>query len=204
MKRSTCMLLLWALPTAVILAANVPTAKKIADIADTEAKTGGQFRVIRLEGEDADSDLSPRQWDVTVYDIVRGNHATTIRFKDGLAVSTTGAVRVFDDAHWTQFGRNFTGYDPAEIIQLARWKLDSTDVLARIATLPGMDKVQITDVKMALRKLSDGDVPPVWHVKVKVRSKLKPGREGWIGVVELSAETGEVIQTTLRPERLTD
>ena len=204
MKCSTYMLLLWALPTAAILAANVPTAKKIADLADAEIKTGGQFRIIRIEGEDADSDLSPRQWDVTVYDPVRGNHATTIRFKDSMAVSMTGAVRVFDDARWTQFGRNFTGYDPSEIIQLVRWKLDSPDVLARIAMLPGMDKVQITDVKMILRKLSDGEVPPVWSVNVKVRSKLKPGREGWIGVVELSAETGEVIQNTLRPERLTD
>jgi len=204
MKRSTWMLLVWALPVATILAANVPTAKKAADLANSEVKTGDQFRVLRIEGEDTDSDLHPRQWDITVYDAQRGNHATTVRLKDGVTVSVAGAVRVFDDAHWTQFGRNFTGYDPAEIIPLARWKLDSPDVLNHIARLPGMDKVQITDVKMALRKLSDGDVPPIWRVKVKVRSILQPGREGWIGVVELSAETGEVIQNSLRPERLTD
>jgi hypothetical protein len=204
MKRSIWMLLLWIIPLATILAANVPTAQKNADLANTEVKTGGQFRVIRLEGEDTDSDLHPRQWDITVYDTQRGNHATTVRFKDGVAVSLAGAVRVFDDARWTRFGRNFTGYDPSEIIQLARWKLDSPDVLNRIAGLPGMDKTQITDVKMALRKLSDGDVAPIWRVKVKARSKLQPGREGWIGIVELSAETGEVIQNSLRPERLTN
>ncbi len=198
------MLLLWIIPLATILAANVPTAQKNADLANTEVKTGGQFRVIRLEGEDTYSDLHPRQWDITVYDTQRGNHATTVRFKDGVAVSLAGAVRVFDDARWTRFGRNFTGYDPSEIIQLARWKLDSPDVLNRIAGLPGMDKTQITDVKMALRKLSDGDVAPIWRVKVKARSKLQPGREGWIGIVELSAETGEVIQNSLRPERLTN
>ena len=198
------MLLLWALPAATILAANVPTAKKVAELANTEINTGGQFRVIRMEGEDTDSDLHPRQWDVTVYDGQRGNHATTIRFKDGVAVSVAGAVRMFDDARWTQFGRNFTGYDPSEIISVSRWKLDSSDVLSRVAGLPGMDKLQITGTKMALRKLSDGDVPPIWRAKIKARSKLQPGREGWIGVVELSAETGEVIQNSLRPERLTD
>ena len=202
MKRSTWMMLLWALPVATIFAANVPTAKKAAELAGTEVKTDGQFRVIRLEGEDADSDLRPRQWDITVYDTQRGNHATTVRFKDGVAVSAAGAVRVFDDARWTQFGRNFTGYDPSEIIQLARWKLDSPDVLNNVAALPGMDKVQITDVTMVLRKWSDGDVAPVWRVKVKARSKRQPGREGWIGSVDLSAETSEVIQSTLRPERL--
>ena len=202
MKHSTWMLLLWALPTATIFAANIPTAKKTAELAGIEAKTDGQFRIIRLEGEEADSDLRPRQWDVTVYDTQRGNHATTFRFKDGVAVSVAGAVRVFDDARWTQFGRNFTGYEPSEIIQLVRWKLDSTDALNRIAVLPGMDNVQITDVKMVLRKWSDGDVAPVWRVKVKARSKRQPGREGWIGVVDLSAETSEVIQSTLRPERI--
>lgn len=204
MKRSVWLLLVWALPVVTILAANVPTAKKIAELANAEIKTGGQFRVLRLEGEETDSDLHPRQWDITVYDAQRGNHATTIRFKDGMAVSMTGAVRVFDDARWTQFGRNFTGYDPSEIISVTRWKLDSPDVLNRVAALPGMEKLQITDAKMALRKLSDGDVPPIWRVKVKARSKLQPGREGWIGVVELSAETGEVIQNSLRSERLTD
>ena len=204
MKRSIWMLLVWALPVATILAANVPTAKKVAELANAEIKTGGQFRVLRLEGEETDSDLHPRQWDITVYDAQRGNHATTIRIKDGVAVSMTGAVRVFDDARWTQFGRNFTGYDSSEIISVKRWKLDSPDVLNRVAALPGMDKLQITDAKMALRKLSDGDVPPIWRVKVKARSKLQPGREGWIGVVELSAETGEVIQNSLRSERLTD
>ena len=57
MKRSTWMLLLWALPTATIFAANIPTAKKTAELAGIEAKTDGQFRIIRLEGEEADSDL---------------------------------------------------------------------------------------------------------------------------------------------------
>jgi len=204
MKRSAWILLLWMLPLATVLAANVPTAKKAAEIANTEVKTGGQFRVLRIEGEDTDSDLRLRQWDITVYDAHRGNHATTVRIKDGMVISATGAVRVFDDTRWAKFGRNFTGYDPAEIIQLARWKLDSPDILNKVAALPGMENTQLTDAKMILRKLSDGDVPAIWRVKVKARSKSQPGREGWIGVVELSAETGEVIQNDLHPERLTD
>ena len=180
------------------------TAKKAADIANTEAKTGGQYRVLRLEGEDADSDLRLRQWDVTVYAADRGNNAMMIRIKDGLVVSTSTAVRLFDDARWTKFGRNFSGYNSAEIIQPTRWKLDSPDTLAKVAALPGLEKLQLTDAKMSLRKLSDGDVPAIWRVKVKARSKIQPGREGWIGAVDLSAETGEVIKNDLRPEHLTD
>ena len=204
MKRSFPILLMWFLPVAAVLAGAVPTAKKAADLANTEAKTGGQYRVLRVEGENADSDLRLRQWDVTVYSAERGNNAMLIRVKDGIVVSTTGAVRLFDDARWTKFGRNFSGYNLAEVIQLAHWKLDSADVLARVAALPGLEKLQVTDAKMLLRKLSDGDVPAIWRVKVKARSKAQPGREGWIGAVDLSAETGEVIKNDLRSEHLTD
>ena len=204
MKRSLSILLAWSLPLTAVLAGAVPTAKKAADLANTEAKTGGPYRVLRVEGEEADSDLRLRQWDITVYAGDRGNNAMMIRIKDGIVVSTTSAVRLFDDARWTKFGRNFSGYNLAEVLQPARWKLDSPEVLAKVAALPAMEKLQLTDAKMSLRKLSDGDVPAIWRVKVKARSKTQPGREGWVGAVDLSAETGEVIKNDLHAEHLTD
>jgi len=203
-KRSFSILLVWSLPFITVLAGVVPTAKKAADLANTEAKTGGPYRVLRVDGENADSDLRLRQWDITVYSGDRANKAMLIRIKDGIVVSTTSAVRLFDDARWSNFGRNFSGYSVAEIIQTSRWKLDSPDVLARVAALQGLEKLQLTDAKMSLRKLSDGDVPAIWRVKVKARSKTQPGREGWIGAVDLSAETGEVIKNDLHSEHLTD
>ena len=204
MKRSFSILLVWSLSVVAVFAGALPTAKKAADLANAEAKTGNVYRVLRVDGENADSDLRLRQWDITVYSSDRGNKALLIRIKDGIVVSTTSAVRLFDDARWSSFGRNFTGYNVAEIIQTGRWKLDSPDVLTRVAALPDLEKLQITDAKMSLRKLSDGDVPAIWRVKVKARSKAQPGREAWIGAVDLSAETGEVIKNDLHSEHLTD
>ena len=204
MKRSFSILLVWSLSVVAVFAGALPTAKKAADLANAEAKTGNVYRVLRVDGENADSDLRLRQWDITVYSGDRANKAMLIRIKDGIVVSTTSAVRLFDDARWSNFGRNFSGYSVAEVIQTGRWKLDSSDVLARVAALPALEKLQLTDAKMSLRKLSDGDVPAIWRVKVKARSKTQPGREGWIGTVDLSAETGEVIKNDLHSEHLTD
>ena len=139
MKRSILVMLACGMTMPGVWAGTVPTAMKAAELADNEVKTGGQFRVVRLEGEDTDSDLRPRQWDITVYDTIRGNHATTVRVKDGVVVSTAGAVRMLDDTRWSQFGRNFTGYDPSEIILFNRWNLDSSDALNKVPALPGMD-----------------------------------------------------------------
>jgi hypothetical protein len=185
-----------------LTAGNVPTAKRVADLAHARFQSGSQNQIIRLEGVDADSDLRPRQWDVTVFDPNRANKGTVIRLRDGVVVSVAGAVRMFDDARWSKFDRNFSGYDVGEVINPARWKLDSTDAVTKIGALPGMTNIQLVDVRMTLVKLSDGDVPPVWRVKVRGRSRVVPSREAWIGAVSFSAETGEVLKNDLRPERL--
>ena len=182
-------------------AGNLPAAKKARDIANT--KFGGVTTnyAIRLEGSFADSDLTPRQWDVTFFDAKRNNNGTVVRVRDGAAVSVGGAVRLVDDARFSNFLRNFTGYEAAEILNLSKWKLDSDDALAKVKTLAG-EKIRVTDVKMTLEKLSDGEVAPVWSIRVKARSKVQPGQEVWIGSVQLSAESGEVLKNELQPDRL--
>ncbi|MCG3150289.1 MAG: hypothetical protein PCFJNLEI_03772 [Verrucomicrobiae bacterium] len=183
-------------------AGNVPSAKKALEVATTSESSVASNRLIRLEGTGSDSDMRPRQWDLTFFDSKRKNKGTVVRVKDGAAVSVAGAVRVMDDARVDAGLRNFTGYSPAEVINLARWKLDSNEALAKVSGLAGLEKVQLTDVKMELQKLSDGDVAPVWRVRVKARLRDKPGNENWIGGVELSAETGEILRNDLNVDRL--
>lgn len=196
-------LLITAICASGAYASNLPSAKRAIELANTQITTGADNKVIRLEGKDADSDLKPRQWDVTVYDPTRANKASSIRIKDGVVVSIAPAVRMFDDARWGHFGRNFTGYDIGEVISMNRLKLDSADAVAKVAALPGLkDVVQLTAVEMTLKKLSDGDVPPVWRIKIKGRLKSAPARELWIGQVQLSAETGEVLKNETNVDRL--
>lgn len=202
MYTQSLMLALSLFTASFALAGGLPTAKKAAEMANARVGGGKQFQVIRLEGSNADSDLRPRQWDVTVYNPANANHAVVIRIKDNAVASETGAVRLFDDARWTSFGRNFTGYDLKEILTQSRWKLDSTDALRKIAGQEFMSQLQLVDVKMELRKLSDGDVPPVWRVSLRARLKAQPGREAWIGSVDLNAETGELLKNETHPDKL--
>jgi hypothetical protein len=183
-------------------AVNLPTAKEAKELANSRFVSGNQNQVIRVVGSYSDSDLKPRRWDITFFDGRRGHNASVVRIKDGVVISSTGSIRLFDDARWSHFGRNFTGYDADEVINQQRWKLDSPEALNRVLSLPALANVQVTDVVMTLRKLSDGDVPPVWHITLRARSRAEPRRQAWIGYVDLNAETGDVLANEARVGKL--
>jgi hypothetical protein len=185
-----------------VLAVNLPTAKEAKELANSRFVSGAQNQVIRIIGTYSDGDLKPRRWDVTLFDGRRGHNATVVRVRDGVVVSATGSIRLFDDARWSHFGRNFTGYDPDEVINQQRWKLDSPEALTRVLSLPALANVQVTEVVMTLRKLSDGDVPPVWRIALRARSRAVPRRQAWIGYVDLNAETGDILANETRVGKL--
>jgi hypothetical protein len=155
-----------------------------------------------MEGSVSDSNLQPRQWDVLLYDPKRTNGGTVVRVKDGAVKSVGASVRMFDDARWKHFGRNFSGYNTGEIISMSRWGIDSDKLISSVVALPKLADVQVTEVRLTLRKLSDGDVPPVWTIKLRARPKHNPSRERWIGSLQVNAESGEVIADNLNVDVL--
>jgi hypothetical protein len=185
------------------LAVTVPTAKQALEVANLQIATNAQNQVIMMEGTRSDSSLSPRQWDITFFDTNRVNDGLMVRVKDGAVVNKSGSLRMFDDPRWSRFGRNFAGYYPDEVIKLKRWKLDSDQIVRTAQAHPKLTSLQVTDVVLLLRKSSDGDVPPVWRIKVRARPPQKPSRESWVGYLEYNAETGELLVDELRVEGLT-
>ena len=174
-------------------AIDLPTAKGALALANAKVDTNAQNQVIVIEGNRSDSDLRPRQWDITMFDTNRVNNGLLVRVKDGAVVSQSGSVRMFDDAHWNHFDRNLSGYSTKEIVNLKRWKLDSDQILRVAQTHPKLAGLQVMEVVLTLRKASDGDVPPVWRIKVRARPQNNPRREGWIGYLEYNAENGELL-----------
>jgi hypothetical protein len=155
-----------------------------------------------IEGTDSDSNLVPRLWDITLFDTNRVNYGLIVRVKDGAVVSKSGSLRLFDDAHWSHFGRNFSGFYREEIINPKRWKLDSDQIVRAVQAHPKLAGLQVTQVVLTLRKVNDGDVPPVWRIKVRARPQQNPKRESWAGFLEYNAETGELLADELRVEGL--
>jgi hypothetical protein len=187
---------------ALAEAVQVPTAKNALAIANGSVDEGVKDQVISFEGTSSDSTLQPRQWDVVLYDPARSNGGTIVRVKDGAVMSVGASVRMFDDARWKKFGRNFTGYDLSEIINMGRWTIDSDKLIASVIAIPKLANIQVTEVKLMLRKLSDGDVPPIWTITLRARPKHNPSRERWIGNLQVNAESGEVITDNLNVDAL--
>ena len=184
-------------------AANLPTARQAVEIANKRLAPHNQNQVLQVVGRHSDSDLRIRDWSITFYDDTRVNNAVTVRVEDGQDAGAEAPLRMFQDGRWDHFDRNFTGFARGEIINLQRWKLDSDDVLKKVLKDPKLEGVQVTEVRMALRKLSDGDVPPVWRIWLRARSRTRPSRESWIGHVDVSAESGEVLANELHVAKLT-
>jgi hypothetical protein len=175
----------------------VPSAKNALAIANGPVDDAVKDQVMSVEGTSSDSNLQPRQWDFVLYDPNRANGGTIVRVKDGAVKSVGSSVRMFDDGRWKKFGRNFTGYDPSEIISMGRWTIDSDKLISSVVGLPKLADVQVTAVRMSLRKLSDGDVPPVWTIQLRARPKHNPSLERWVGSLQVNAESGEVISDNL-------
>ena len=194
---------LFVLAAGTAFAGSLPTARQAMEIANKRLVPHDQNQVVRIEGRHSDSDLHIREWNITFYDDTRVNKALTVRVRDGQDTDADVPLRLFEDARWEHFDRNFSGYARGEIIALQHWKLDSDEALNKMLKDPKLGNVQVTEVRMALRKLSDGDVPPVWRVWLRGRSRTDPKHESWIGHIDLSAESGEVLANELRPGKLT-
>ena len=190
--------------SSVALSADLPTARQAVSIAKKRMSPVSQDQVLRIEGRRSDPELRIRQWDITFYDDTRVNNAIAVRVDDGQDTETQVRLRMFENASWDHFDRNFTGFSRKEVIDPARWKIDSDDAMSKVLKQPGLSEVQVTEVRMTLCKLSDGEVPPVWRVYLRARSKTNPSREAAIGYVELSAESGEVLRNETRVDKLLD
>lgn len=180
----------------------VPTAKQAVELANQKIDASARNHILIIEGDHSDSDMRPRQWDITFYDTAKKHGGVLVRVKDGAVVSTSRSVRLFDDARMSRFERNFSGYDNSEVMNASRWRMDSDEVITKALRHPSLKQVQATEVRLTLRKLSDGDVPPVWHVKVRARQLDKPKRDRWVGYEEFNADYGELLVDQLRVDRL--
>jgi hypothetical protein len=183
-------------------AGGIPAAKACVKIAQHQVEPAARANLVLIEGRDSDSNLQPRRWDITFYDPHRLNGGVVVRVKDAAVTSVSTSIRMLDDGSWSRFERNFTGYKAEEVIPSARWKLDSDQAIAKVVGLSRLANIQVTETRVSLRKLSDGDVPPVWRVSVRGRHRNNPSNERWLGSVQINAETGETLADDLRLDRL--
>ncbi len=183
--------------TAGVTRAEPLSARRALELANQRVTDGAQNNLLWMEGTMSDSSLRPRHWEVTFYDPERLNAGTMVRIQDSAVVKIGGAVRLFDDARWKRFGRNFSGYSLDELVDLNRWRHDSDAITARVVAHPRLADYTVTGVRMLLRKPSDGDVAPIWRVRVLARPKGEGARDRWVGQLTYNADSGELLRDDL-------
>lgn len=188
--------LVWQVAAGLALA-NTLTARQAMNLANQRVTDAAQNNLIWIEGTHSDVNLRPRIWEVTFYDPARLNAGTMVRIQDDQVLKVGGAVRLFDDARWTRFGRNFTGYHVNEIISLKRWNVDSDAIVQKASSHPRLSGYEVVGVRLLLRKPSDGDVAPNWRVTIRARARDRDSGARWIGSLTYNAETGELLRDDL-------
>ncbi len=184
-------------------AVEVLTARQALARAQTVVGPTVQNQLVAVAGLDSDPQLRLRVWDFTFYDARRSQRGVVVRVKDAALIGTRGAsLRLFEDAKWRHFGRNFSGFEPTEVLNLSHWVFDSDQIIANVVSHPKLAGMEVTAVRMWLRKPSDGDVPPQWRIEVRARLRSDPRQEKWIGYLQYSAQTGQLLVDELRTARL--
>lgn len=178
-------------------AIELPTAKGALALANEQVDASVKDMVIVIRGLRADTNLRPRIWEITLYDTNRLNDGTVVKVKDGAVISTGSSLRMFDDGRGKNFSRNFSGYWPEEVINVGRWSMDSDQLIETVRSHPRLLNYTVTEVSMVLRKLSDGNVPPAWRIRIRARPNDDPARERWVGYLTYNAESGELLRDEL-------
>jgi hypothetical protein len=184
-------------------AVEVLTAKQALARAQAVVGPAVAPQLIAVAGMDSDPQLRLRVWDFTFHDPQRAQRGVVVRVKDAALIGTRGAnLRLFEDARWRHFGRNFSGFEPTEVLNLNHWVFDSDRIVASVVSHPKLTGLEVTGVRLWLRKPSDGDVPPQWRVEVRARPRSDPRLERWSGFLQFSAETGQLLVDELRLGKL--
>jgi hypothetical protein len=93
-------------------------------------------------------------------------------------------------------------YKQEEVIDLARVKKDSDDILEILRRTSAVDSLNLTGLDFWLRKEGRGPLgAPIWRVDVfAVKSgETTERRVGW---AEIHAETGQILRMKLDPARV--
>ena len=178
-------------------AAELPSAKQALALANEQVDADVKDQVVVMVGVNSDSDLRPRVWEIVLYDPNRINDGVKLTVKDGAVTAISSSLRMFDDGRWKSFSRNFSGYWPEEIINVGRWAKDSDAIIEAVKSHASLAEYAVTELQFNLRKLSDGDVPPAWRVRVRARPKDNAFREHWVGYLQFNADTGELLRDEL-------
>jgi hypothetical protein len=161
-------------------------------------KEGNQYvgvqskdKVVQIRSEKSIGTLTPDIWRVVYYDPDAPLKAVEVKFGAGKKLDVKRPARILEPLTKAQ--------DPLPKEQL---KVDSDEAFKIASKEPLLENLKLKATRLTLERRSSDDSSPVWKVELWAAKLKNPNDNIDIGDVLISADTGTVLKSDLKPKNV--
>jgi len=169
--------------TAACLAGE-PTAFELIKDGNRYVGEQSKDKVMEIRSEKSVGSLVPNVWYLVYYDPDTTSKRAEVKFGAGQQM---GIKR-----NWRPFGGSNA---EAKVMDQKQLKVDSDKAIQIGTSQPLLEKLTLKATQLTLE---NGGGTPIWHVRIYAAKLSKPEEMADIGEVTLSADTGQVLKTDLK------
>ncbi len=164
--------------------AGEPTAFELMKDGNRYIGEQSKDKVIEIRSEKSVASMTPNIWYVTYYDPDTSGKQVEVKFGAGQQM---GVKRPWKPLSGSTASTRVM--DPKTL------KIDSDKAIQLASSQPLLEKLTL---KASQLTLENGGGTPIWHVRLYAAKLAKPEEMADIGEVTINAETGQVVKTDLK------
>lgn len=175
--------------------ANSVSAFGAQKIASREVNDVAKKSLVQIRGKKGTVGVLPIEWEVLFYDPYAD--------QNGTKVTVAGNTITRIEQGYTQMDRvRLAAYKMDEVIEPAKLRKDSSDVLDILKRSSQLTDVKVTSVELWLLKEGKGPTAPaIWRTKLWAQEQGKD-TETEIGSARVNAETGQIVELKLNLKKI--
>lgn len=179
----------------VVHAANSVSAFGAQKIASREVNDVAKKSLVQIRGKKGSVGVLPIEWEVLFYDPYAD--------QNGTKVTVAGNTITRIEQGYTQMDRlRLAAYKMDEVIEPAKLRKDSSDVLDILKRSSQLTDVKVTSIELWLLKEGKGPTAPaIWRTKLWAQEQGKD-TETEIGSARVNAETGQIVELKLNLKKI--
>jgi hypothetical protein len=166
------------------------TAFQAVEVARKQVNDYAGKSLVQVVGKPGTVGQMPEEWQVLFYDPKAE--------QNGMMITVSGnVVTGIHDGYTQMDNARILAYKMEEIIDPAKFKIDSPRVIPILQNDSSLKGVKITSIGLWLKKDRKGPLePPIWHADLHA-SNVKGDKEVQFGTAKVDAESGKVIKLDL-------
>lgn len=170
------------------------TALAAKDVAKREVNDISKKSLLQIHGKRGSIGVYPLEWEILFYDPYAD--------QEGTKVKVAGNVITQISQGYTQLDKvRFFAYKQEEIIDQARIKVDSKDIVPIVSRSSALNNVKVTSVDLSLAKAEKGPLGAATWTATLYAKNLK-SEEVSFGKAKINAESGQIIDLKIDLRKL--